>query len=475
MLKIYNTLTRKKEVFTPIKENIVGIYGCGITPYKESHLGHAMQGIVFDIIRRYLEYKGYDVMYVRNYTDIDDKIIEIAKEKGIHPLEHAENIMRQAKNDFRKLRIKSADIEPKVSGHISEIIKIIEILIKKNLAYITEKGNVYYAIRKFQKYGQLSGQKLDELKVGTRKEVENDKRDALDFALWKSEDPEMNLWNSPWGHGRPGWHIECSAMSSKYLGTHFDIHGGGKDLIFPHHENEIAQSVGAFGEFVNFWVHNGLLMVGKEKMSKSLSNDTSISDWLQKYHPEVIRYLIISNHYRSNIQFNPKRYEDSNRNVYEIYKILLEAQTLVSQEDQSVAMDEKLLKEIINNFEKNMDNDFNTPEVISQIHILSTKLRSAIEKSDIQRIKPIVKGIKQIGSVIGLFDLDPEKVNQEIMDIQIRKLDLDPVSVNKKIAERNDLRRSKKYEAADMIREELENIGVEILDNGEKTEWRVRL
>ncbi|MBD3329800.1 hypothetical protein GF357_04885 [Candidatus Dojkabacteria bacterium] len=285
----------------------------------------------------------------------------------------------------------------------------------------------------------------------------------------------MKLWDSPWGHGRSGWHIECSAMSSKYLGNHFDIHGGGKDLIFPHHENEIAQSVGAFGKFVNFWVHNGLLMVGKEKMSKSLNNDTSISSWLLKYHPEVIRYLIISNHYRSNIQFNPKRYEDANRNVYEIYSTLHEAQKLFSQKDQSVEIDEDLFNEIISNFEKKMDNDFNTPEVISQIHILSDNLKKAIESSNIKKIRTILKGIKQIGAVIGLFDLSPEKVTQEFVNTQISKLGVDPEQINQKIMERAQFRNTENYEEADKIREELEHMGIKVLDNGEKTEWRARL
>lgn len=300
MLKIYNSLTQKKETFIPVKEGKVGIYGCGVTPYKPSHLGHAMQGIIFDVIRRYLEYKGYQVTYIRNYTDIEDRIIERAKEAKMETLAYSQMIMDQCDKDFDMLRVRRADYTPKVTEFIDEIIRGVQRLIDLGYAYSTEKGNVYYSIAKFPDYGKLSKQKLSNMRNGVRKDIEPDKKDVMDFALWKASKEGEIFWESPWGKGRPGWHIECSIMSTHYLGDHFDIYGGGSDLLFPHHENEIAQSEAMHsGHFVNYWIHNGLLMVGDKKMSKSLNNDVSIQDWLNKYHPEIIRYLILTNHYKS--------------------------------------------------------------------------------------------------------------------------------------------------------------------------------
>jgi cysteinyl-tRNA synthetase len=458
-MKIYNTLTKIKEEFIPVTPSEVKMYGCGVTPYKPSHLGHAMQGVIFDVIRRYFEYKGYKTTYVRNYTDIDDKIVAKAKELGIHPLEHSKNVMKQCDEDFDKLRVRKADYEPKVSDHIPEIIETIKILVDKGYAYVTSTGNVYYVVRQFADYGKLSHQKIEDLQHGTRKIVEEDKKDPLDFALWKSGEGGFKFWDSPWGNGRPGWHIECSAMSVKYLGKHFDIHGGGGDLIFPHHENEIAQSVIANDSpFANYWIHNGLLMVGKDKMSKSLNNDVSIGDWLELYHPDVIRYIIL------------ERYTEANKKVYEVYKSLSQANNI-----NDAVVDQRMLATLMKDFEEAMDNDFNTVTVVANILALSSRIDTLITGSAVQKTEAKTIGyyIVTIGKILGLFDLEPNDVLAEMKTLELKKRNLTEDTIKNTIRLRTEARKTKDYTKSDEYRIQLQNLGVKIQDIQGVTIWDV--
>lgn len=470
-MKIYNTLTREKEEFKPIKPKEVGIYGCGVTPYKPPHLGHAMQAVIFDYISRYFEYKDFKVTYVRNYTDIDDKIVNAASKEGIHPLELSKKVTKQSDEDFDELGIKRADYEPKVSEVISEIISYSQDLIEKGYAYATDEGNVYFDVRSFEDYGKLSNQKIENLRHGTRDEVAEDKRDPLDFALWKSADESEELWDSPWGHGHPGWHIECSVMSSIHLGNHFDIHGGGGDLVFPHHENEIAQSEAAHDYFANYWIHNGLLMVGDDKMSKSLDNDISIRAWLEKYHPDVIKYLIISNHYRSHVQFNEKRYRDANMKVYQVYKTLDKARKVI--EKNSLESNEKVIAGLMSEFEEYMDDDFNTVKVIAMVHRLIKEINKEFDSGEFQNIASSVKVINSIGSVLGLFDRAPKEVIDKIEDLELQKRGVLRTDVEKMVDERDKHRDNNEYDKADEVRDKLLKIGVNVVDGGEGSDWEL--
>lgn len=472
MLKIYNSLTQKKETFVPVKERKVGIYGCGVTPYKPSHLGHAMQGIIFDVIRRYLEYKGYQVTYVRNYTDIEDRIIERAKEAKMETLAYSQMIMDQCDKDFDMLRVRRADYTPKVTEFIDEIIRGVQRLIDLGYAYSTEKGNVYYSIAKFPDYGKLSKQKLSNMRNGVRKDIEPDKKDVMDFALWKASKEGEIFWESPWGKGRPGWHIECSVMSTHYLGEHFDIHGGGSDLIFPHHENEIAQSEAMHsGHFVNYWIHNGLLMVGDKKMSKSLNNDVSIQDWLNKYHPEIIRYLILTNHYRSHVQFVPSRYAEATKKVYQAYKTLRRIEETVVSDRPDI----HLLQDKIKTFESFMDNDFNTVSVLADINdtinIINEELNKKVTKQGL--ISAYKEYLMVVGKILGIFDLSPSKVLSEIEDLFLYNSNLSRSEIEKIIQLRIGLRNEKKYEQADKLRTELLEKGVTLLDSSKGTTWEL--
>lgn len=463
IMKIYNTFTKSLEEFEPITPNKVTMYGCGVTPYKPAHLGHAMQAVIFDVIRRYFEYKGYETIYVRNYTDIDDKIVAKAEEEGIHPLELAKKIIRQSDKDFDSLKVRRATYEPKVSEHIQEIIDLTQTLIDKKHAYATPKGNVYFKVRSFKDYGKLSNRNIDNLEHGIRKDVEDDKQDPLDFALWKAVDKSEELWESPWGHGRPGWHIECSVMSSHYLGDHFDIHGGGTDLVFPHHENEIAQSKAAHdGVFANYWIHNGLLMVGRDKMSKSLSNDITLGEWLEKYHPDVIRYMILTNHYRSYVQFDPRRYSDANKKVYQAYK------TLSTIMEKDAEYNEVLYKKLMNEFEDYMDNDFNTVQVIALLHELIKKINKGESP---KKVTTYIKVIKDIGNILGLFDEVPAKALDYMRSLELRRLGILKEELEVLLKERTAFRRKREYDKADDLTERLLKMGVKLVDTPEGSSW----
>ena len=372
MLKIYNTLTRKKELFKPRIEGKVGLYVCGMTVYDYCHIGHARVMVVFDTVARYFRYLGYDLTYVRNITDIDDKIIQRANENGEAFGELTERFIHAMHEDERALSVLPPDIEPKATQSIPDIIAMIETLITNGLAYIGSNGDVFYAVTKFKNYGQLSGKNLDDLQAGERVDVDLAKHNPMDFVLWKMAKTGEPAWQSPWGLGRPGWHIECSAMSTCCLGNHFDIHGGGMDLQFPHHENEIAQSEGATGEkFVNLWMHNGFVRINEEKMSKSLGNFFTVREVLKQYKPEIIRFFILSSHYRSPLNYSDEQLNDADTALTRLYTALRGCDSL-----DSALID----SDYKTRFEQAMDDDFNTPVAIAVLFNLARELNKVKEK-----------------------------------------------------------------------------------------------
>ncbi len=463
MLKIYDTYRKDKFEFKPIHDNKINMYVCGLTPYDNAHLGHARTYIAFDIIKRYLLVKGYDVFHMQNITDIEDKIIKRAKERKKNPIKLAEHFHKKALDVFRKLNIIDADIYPKVSEHIKDIIDMIKKIIENGYAYESETG-VYFDVRKFKNYGKLSGQRLEELRKGVRKEVEPGKRNPEDFALWKKTN-EIPCFDSPWGKGRPGWHIECSAMSLKYIeGNTLDIHGGARDLIFPHHENEIAQSEAATGErFVNFWMHTGFLTINGEKMSKSLGNFITIEDALKKHSPNALRMFFAMVNYRSPIDYNDKNIKQAQETVNGIRNFVLKLKASL-KERKHQEKNESLRKEVknkISNFYKFMDDNFNLPVAITYFFSIMKSINQHLnEKSrDYQLLEYVLEETERIIYIIGLKFEEKKKSNLEekLIDLLIKI--------------RNDARKNKNYELSDKIRDELKKIGIELEDKGEKTTY----
>nr|CBX31873.1 Cysteinyl-tRNA synthetase [uncultured Desulfobacterium sp.] len=411
-LRIYNTIERKKVPFEPVQPGKVSMYVCGPTVYDSCHIGHARSVIVFDVILKYLNATGLEVTYVRNFTDVDDKIINRAVQLGIESHEVAERYIKEFYEDMDALNIKRATIEPKATEHIDKIIALIEILLKKEIAYRID-GDIYYSVDKFKDYGKLSGRKLEDMEAGARVEIDERKNNPFDFALWKSQKPGEPYWESPWGRGRPGWHIECSAMSSAYLGETFDIHGGGKDLIFPHHENEIAQSEGAFEKpFAKYWVHNGFVNINHEKMSKSLGNFLLIKDILKSYHPDSVRLFLLSNHYRSPIDFTDKAMEESEAALDKIYSAIQRVEEIADITG----------KDFINypegyweKFCESMDDDFNTAKGIGYLFDSVRHINRLLdENSNSDEIKTIINSIyadiRKMGDVIGILSEPAERI-----------------------------------------------------------------
>ena len=438
-LKIYNTLTKKKEVLKPIKKNEVNIYVCGPTVNDVPHLGHARQQISFDILRKYLKFLGYKVNFVSNITDIEDKIINKANEMNVSIKELTEENYKAHMQDYKAIGIEKPDIQPFATKHVKEMIDLVGKLEKKGYAYVLEDG-VYFDVSKFKDYGKLSGQKLENLKSGARIKVKDKKRNPQDFVLWKFSKKGEPSWKSPWGDGRPGWHIECSAMSNAILGLPLDIHGGGQDLIFPHHEDEIAQSEAGYGKkFCNYWMHNGMVNVDKVKMSKSLGNFKTIRDLLEEYSGEVIRYFVISNQYRKPIDFSKKTLDNA-KSSYERLKNIC----------SSLEDDKKENKNYLKEFEKAMDDDLNTPQALQVIWKL---VRDEKAKGKFQTIQ-------KIDEVFGLKLLEKEKIKI-------------PSEVKKLAQERQKARKEKDWAKADYIREEIKKKGYEILDT--KDGWEVKL
>jgi len=454
-LHIFNTLTRQKEEFKPIVPGKVGMYVCGMTVYDFCHLGHARAFLAFDLIVRYMRHQGLDVNYIRNVTDIDDKIIQRANENGEPFLNLVDRFANAMNDDFDQLGIERPSHEPRATAHIDDIIKLVETLIEKGFAYAVPNGDVYYRVRKFEGYGKLSGKVLDDLEAGSRVGVDSDKEDPLDFVLWKAAKPEEPHWESPWGIGRPGWHIECSAMSTCCLGETFDIHGGGPDLKFPHHENEIAQSEAATGKtYANTWIHAGALRLGAEKMSKSLGNFFTIRDILEKYNGEVVRFFLISSHYRSHVNYMDNSLDEAQTKLERFYNALLEAK--LSEEGEVADIDNDYSKR----FHAAMDDDFNTPEAIAALFDLVREVNKA--KGDEQAA--LAGQLKYLGGVLGCLQADPQTFLQSGAGD-------DAAWIEDMIAKRIAAKKAKDFATADSVRDELLAKGIVLKDGPEGTVW----
>lgn len=459
MLQIYNTLTRKKEVFKPITAGKVGLYVCGVTVYDLCHIGHARTYIGFDNIVRYLRFSGYDVNYVRNITDVEDKIIKRANENGEAPEALVERNVAEMYKDFDALNLMRPDIEPRVTTHMQEIINMIDTLVAKKHAYIAKSGDVLFDVSSFKEYGQLSGQNLEQLQAGSRVEVDDTKQNPLDFVLWKMAKAGEPSWESPWGNGRPGWHIECSAMNAKELGKHFDIHGGGSDLSFPHHENEVAQSCCALDTpYVNYWIHTGMVQVDQEKMSKSLGNFFTIREVLQKYDAETTRYFLTSGQYRSQLNYSTDNLDQAKSSLERIYTALRDV-TL----DDGMTLDQE--NSFVKKFCAAMNDDFNTPEALAVLFELAKELNVA-KQNEAENIIELAFVLKTLGNLLGLLEKSPEQFLQGQGD------DDEVAEIEALIEQRNTARAEKNWVLADDARDKLAALNVVLEDSAGKTTWR---
>ncbi|MBI3178189.1 MAG: cysteine--tRNA ligase [Deltaproteobacteria bacterium] len=479
-LVVYNTLSGRKEAVEPLTPGRLGIYVCGPTVYDLSHVGHARVYVAFDTIVRYLR-RNYAVTLVRNYTDVDDKIIKRAAEKGESPLALAAHYIAEYQRDMQTLGVAPGDVEPKVTEHMPGIIGLVQTLVARGFAYVaggTEQGqDVYYAVEKFESYGRLAGRALGDMEAGARVEVNEEKRHPMDFALWKAAKPGEPAWDSPWGKGRPGWHIECSAMSSKYLGPSFDMHGGGKDLIFPHHENEIAQSEAASGKpFVRYWLHNGFVNVDNEKMSKSLGNFFTVREVLAKFDAQALRYFLLSTHYRSPINFSDGPLKEAEDRVKYLYETLARLDAAVTPGAEAPPHREAWVSEIVSRFEAAMDDDFNTPKALADLSEVFRLINEVLDKpkdrdTDARTLRAVRKALREVGAVLGLFGDEPDQVLTRIRARREQKQGLDAGKINALIAERAAARTRKDFKRADAIRQELLAMGVQIKDGPAGTPW----
>ena len=453
------------------------MYVCGVTVYDYCHVGHARSAVVFDTIFRYLEHLEFDVTYVRNFTDIDDKIINRSLEEKISWQEVTKKYIDAFYEDMGQLYIKAPTVEPKATDHIPEMLDMIALLVGQGKAY-ESGGDVFYSVSSFSGYGQLSKKNIEELQSGARVEVNESKRDALDFVLWKKSKPGEPAWDSPWGAGRPGWHIECSAMGRKYLGDTFDIHGGGKDLVFPHHENEIAQSCGVTGcPPVRFWVHNGFVNIDKEKMSKSLGNFFTLRDIYKKHHPETLRLFLVSSHYRSPIDFSEKNLEDAEKVLSRFYEALANADEVLKG---GLASRDVVRKHpLLTKCEEAMNDDFNTSVVLAlmneELRAINTELdKIARGSGDQNKLLVCVAAFRLVGGLLGLLSSSPEKFKKEIFDLKKSSLGLDVAKIEKLIKDRDLARKGQDWGRADQCRDELTQMGVVLEDTPQGTEWKIQ-
>ena len=479
ILRLTNTLTNSKEIFSPIQDGKIGIYACGVTVYDECHLGHAMQAILFDTFVQYLKYRGLDVTYVRNYTDVDDKIIHRAQQLGMTPLELSNQMIEKSREDMESLGVHPADFEPKVSDNIAEIVDYIQELVNKGYAYETDQGEVYFRVLNKKDYGKLSNQNPSQLLVGHRIDSNESKENPLDFALWKSDQTEGASWDSPWGKGRPGWHIECSVMSTKYLGSNFDIHGGGRDLVFPHHENEIAQSEAhSCGPYANYWIHTGLMTLENQKMSKSVGNLIRIRDALEKYSAEVLRWTIFQVHYSSDLNFTHQGFALSMRKLYYCYQTLKRSQELLDtgpSDDHHGASTEGYEAA----FKEAMDDDFQIPRALVIINQIFQDLNEILTRHGLKAparrgsIKPLLGLISDLGGVFGLFQRDAQEFLSEIHEKYLIKKNIELSFVMDAIRRRDELRQARDFEKADQIRCQLAELGISILDTTKGSQWEL--
>ncbi|MEI2680286.1 cysteine--tRNA ligase [Erwinia aphidicola] len=460
MLKIFNTLSRQKEEFKPIHAGKIGMYVCGITVYDLCHIGHGRTFAAFDVVARYLRYSGYQLNYVRNITDIDDKIIKRAHENGETIEQLTNRMIAEMHKDFAALNILPPDLEPRATRHIGEIIELVEKLIAREHAYVASNGDVMFSVDSDPNYGSLSRQDLEQLQAGARVEVaENVKRNPMDFVLWKMSKADEPGWESPWGMGRPGWHIECSAMNCKQLGEHFDIHGGGSDLMFPHHENEIAQSTCAHdGPYVNYWMHSGMVMVDREKMSKSLNNFFTVRDVLEHYDAETVRYFLMSGHYRSQLNYGEDNLNQARSALERLYIAIRNTDA-----HAEVAGGE----EFETRFREAMDDDFNTPEAYSALFDLAREV-NRLKDTDKAAANGLAARLRVLAGVLGLLEQDPEQFLQNGANIN----DEEVAQIEALIQMRIDARKAKDWAQADVARDKLNEMGIVLEDGAGGTSWR---
>ncbi|PWW16125.1 MULTISPECIES: cysteine--tRNA ligase [Pseudidiomarina] len=457
MLKVFNTLTRQKEEFKPITPGKVKLYVCGVTIYDYCHIGHARTYVAFDVIVRYLRARGFEVTYVRNITDVDDKIIRRAQENNEAIADVTERYTQAMHDDFDALNLLRPDIEPTVTGHMQDIIVMIERLIADGHAYVANDGDVLFDVSTFNEYGQLSRQNLEQLQAGARVDVADNKQDPLDFVLWKQAKANEPSWQSPWGAGRPGWHIECSAMNKRHLGEHFDIHGGGSDLIFPHHENEVAQSCCAnHSPYVNYWMHSGMVQVDEVKMSKSLGNFFTIRDVLAQYDAETVRYFLLSSHYRSQLNYSKDNLEQARASLERLYTALRDA--------PEVAASEPAAADLHDRFYAAMDDDFNAPEALAVLFELAREVNRALTAGDSAAAGAYAAQLRQLGQLLGLLTQTPAAF--------LQGADADVVEIEALIAERNAARAAKDWARADAARDKLAAMQIELEDTATGTRWR---
>lgn len=489
-IKLYNTLTRKKEEFQPIQDGKVGIYACGITAYDACHVGHARSAVVFDMITNYLRYRGFEVTYVKNFTDVDDKIIQKSNAAGVGIADISERYIREHNEDMDRLGVVRPSFTPKATEHIQGMISLIRRLLEKGLAYEVD-GDVYYTVENFRGYGKLSGRNLDEMVAGARVDVNDKKKNPLDFALWKASKEGEPWWESPWGQGRPGWHIECSVMSQRFLGDTFDIHGGGEDLIFPHHENEIAQSEGVTGKpLARYWVHNGFVKVDSEKMSKSLNNFFTIRDMLQAYHPEVLRLFLLQSHYRSPVDFSAESLTEARMGMDRFYSTLKRIEDLRTPPTVDAEVNpsglsgnnrhlyEKLLS-LPTQFSEAMDDDFNTARalghVFEAVRLLNGFMadRAFVRTAETDLIlKTALDILLDLGGVLGLFQTDPHDYFLQDRDREAAKRGIDPAEIETLITARQAARAARDWQKADEVRAILSGKRIILKDSSLGTTWK---
>lgn len=484
-MKVFNTLTGKKEDFVPIRNGHVGIYACGVTVYDLCHVGHARSAVFFDVLMRYMIYKGFNVTFVRNFTDIDDKIINRANEEGMAWDSLANKYIEEFYHDMDALGVNRATIEPKATEHIGEIIDIIKGLIDGGFAYTVEGGDVFFEVSKLKEYGKLSKKPLESRESGARVDVDTRKKSPHDFALWKSSKENEPMWESPWGMGRPGWHIECTAMSMKYLGETFDIHGGGADLIFPHHENELAQSEAFTGRnFVNYWVHNGFITIDKEKMSKSLGNFFTIREVLKEYDPEVLRTFLLSAHYKSPIEFSRQQLAQTEASIDRYYVTLDRVEVFIKSDEPKgkKRVDDKRLVQILETFKADftaaMDDDFNTAICVANIFELIREINKYFDQrpkgpESRELVKSLMDVLTEVAGVLNIFQKNKDEWNRSLM--MTKQVPLTEAEIEDMILNRQNARAKKEFETADNIREELDSKGVILEDSHGKTTWRIKV
>jgi len=466
-MKIHNTLSGRLEELVPLVPGKIGMYVCGVTVYDRSHVGHARALVTFDIVYRYLRYAGYDVTFIRNFTDVDDKIIARAQQAGISTKDLVDTNIRSFAEDMAVLGCLSPTLEPRATQHIPEMIEIIEQLIAKGLAYPAD-GDVYFAVDKFPGYGKLSKRNLDDMQAGARIEVDERKRHPMDFALWKASKPGEPWWDSPWGKGRPGWHIECSVMATKYLGQPFDLHGGGTDLIFPHHENEIAQSEGAKGcLFARYWMHNGMVTIDKEKMSKSLGNFMTVQEAAARVGGEALRLFVIGTHYRSPLDFFEERLDEAAGNIRRLYEALARADAALPVE--LVAADDTAISQ----FRAAMDDDFNTARALGVVFETLRALNRALDEGDTAKAAPLRAALRELGAVLGIVQGDPHAFLERARRDHLESKELSPAEIERLIAERVAARKARDFKRADQIRDELKEKGIVLEDTPTGTMWKV--